>query len=581
MRLGFRWRRQSTTLGILAGCMLVAAGASASPPPDTSGDEFLDTPADAQAKPKIAAPTGDERKEPGYMPGYSREAEISVPATALQFPTILPTGITPQSTAVSPSSHDFKMQFSGYLQGGLRAGIGHRDDASSQQHSVTLHADPVVAGAAYGWFDHTNIVPGPWAQLNFKYGNDVVSANAVLGAWGTTEAMGAAGNYQPDVQQWFTDAYLAIRPKVAPVNLTIKAGVFRERYGSMGQYTDGIYGVPTIAVINGVGSTGTIELPFEGDFTVRAEAGFKGTFNRAMPTLVPDGSNENARPIEGSTYAAHGHLGFGYKDIWPTFHIIHAFSQDDRSDNYDDTSTPFYDPLTRKDGTLDVLGVDVKYAGGRFGHLVASTEHVVGKNMTSMSNLVQILWSGSGRDFNERYWGFYSNGTGTLTFAALQYTLSLGTLLRYPEEFWGDAPDLIVSLFGIYGHSTSAPPIPAALAPQVMNTVMNTGPFYGLGNRDMIKTGVETVYSVASWLALGDRFDWVAPALGDSSQSYEVLTQKLIIRSDWTSRETLVLQYSGWILGDNVKVNGDNRLMNYTSAKPDQHMLAIYGTMWW
>ncbi len=571
--------RLSVRLSV-AFCSVAAASlahnAHAAPPPDTTGEEFRDTPVEALRKPKATVPADDERKEPGYMPGYAREAQIGLPATALQFASILPTGITPQSTAVSPSSHDFKMQFSGYLQGGLRAGIGHRDNANSHQHSMTLHADPVVAGASYGWFDHTNIVPGPWAQLNFKYGNDVVSANAVIGAWGTTEAMNAGGNFMPNVEQWFTDAYLAYTPKVAPVLMTIKAGVYRERYGSMGQYTDGIYGVPTIGVINGVGSTTTVELPFEGDFTVRAEAGFKGTFNRAMPGLVPDGSNENARPVEGSTYAAHGHLGFGYKDIWPTFHIIHAFSQDDRSDNYDDTSTPTDDRLTRKDGTLDVLGVDVKYAGGRYGHLVASTEHVVGKNMTSMSNLVQILWSGTGRDFNERYWGYYSNGTGTLTFAALQYTVSLGTLLRYPEEFWGEAPDLNISVFGIYGHSTSAPPMPAGLIPVAGNAL-----YYGLGNRDMIKAGVETLYSVAPWLAIGDRFDWVAPQLGDSSKSYEVLTQKLVIRSDWTSRETLVLQYSGWILGNNVKVNGDNRLMNYTSAKPDQHMLAIYGTMWW
>ena len=563
-------------------CFAVTNLAGAAPPPDTTGDEFLDTPAEALPKLKAAEPLKeDEKKEPGYMPGYARTAEISVPATSLQFGTILPTGITPQSTAVSPSSHDFRMQFSGYLQGGLRAGIGHRDNANSQQHSMTLHADPVVAGASYGWFDHTNIVPGPWAQLNFKYGNDRISANAVIGAWGTAEAMNAGANFMPNVEQWFTDAYLAYTPKVSPVIMTVKAGVYRERYGSMGQYTDGIYGVPTIGVVNGVGSTTTIELPFEGDFTIRAEAGFKGTLNRAMPGLVPEGSNENARPIEGSTYAAHGHLGFGYKDVWPTFHVIHAFSQDDRSDHYDDTSTPFLDPVTRKDGTLDVYGADVKYSGGRFGHFVASAEHVVGKNMTSMSNLVQILWSGSGRDFNERYWGYWSNGNGTLTFAALQYTLSLGTLLRYPEEFWGEAPDLIVSVFGIYGHSTSPPPMPPSQADTIMSIRQYTGAQYGLGSRDMLKSGVEAVYSVASWLALGERADWVAPVLSDSSQSYGVLTQKLIIRSDWTARETLILQYSGWILRDNVHVNGDNRLMNYTSAKPDQHMLAIYGTMWW
>lgn len=554
--------------------LVLVASAHAAPPAQDSGDEFLDTPVREQPKPAETAPQPDEREQPGHYPGYARQSEISLSPSALQFPSVLPTGITPQSTAVSPSSHEFKMQFSGYIQGGLRAGIGHRDVASAQQHTLSIHSDPVVAGGSWGWFDHTNTVPGPWAQLNFKYGNDRVSANAVLGAWGTTEAQNASAYYLPPVQQWFTDAYLMYTPRVAPVGLTVKAGVYRERYGSMAQYTDGAYSVPAIAVINGVGSTATLELPFEGDFTVRTEAGLKGTLNRAMPGLVPDGSNENARPIEGSTYAAHAHLGFGYGDVWPTLHLIHAFSQDDRSDRFDDTTTPTDDRLTRKDGTLDVIGADVRYPGGRFGHLVAAAEYVKGKNMTSMSNLVQILYSGSGRDFNERYWGYYSNGTGSLTLAALQYTVSLGTLLRYPEEFWGEAPDLTVSVFGIYGHSVSGPS-------------MNDGPAYFAapvqtkGTIDMIKTGVETLYSVAPWLAFGDRIDFVAPNMADPSKWYQILTQKIVIRSDWTARETLVIQYSGWLLGDNVKVNGDNRLMNYTSAKPDQHMLAIYGTMWW
>jgi len=577
MRFGFGLSHCSLAGVVAVSCIFVASVANAAPPPDTTGEEFRDTPVEALPKPKaVEPPKEDERKEPGYMPGYRREASISLAPTALQFGSILPTGITPQSTAVSPSSHEFRLQFSGYMQGGLRAGIGHRASANSEQHTMTLHADPVVAGASYGWFDHTNVVPGPWAQLNFKYGNDIVSANVILGAWGTTEAMNAAGSYMPNVQQWFTDAYLAYTPKVAPVAMTVKAGVYRERYGALGQYSDGVYGVPAIAVINGVGSTTTVELPFEGDFTVRLEGGLKGTFNRAMPQIVSTGWNENARPVEGSTYAAHGHIGFGYKDVWPTFHVIHAFSQDDRSDNYDDTSTPTYDPRTRKDGTLDVFGVDLRYSGGRFGYLVAAAEHVNGKNMTSMSNLVQILYSGTGRDFNERYWGYYSNGTGKLSIAALQYTVSLGTLLRYPEEFWGEAPDLTLSVFGIYAHSSSAPPKPDTLILPLTNTA-----YYGLGDKDMMKAGVEGVYSVASWLAFGERLDWVSPDLGNSSKSYEVLTQKLIIRSDWTARETLVLQYSGWILGDNVHVNGDNRVMNYTSAKPDQHMLAIYGTMWW
>ena len=45
--------------------------------------------------------------------------------------------------------------------------------------------------------------------------------------------------------------------------------------------------------------------------------------------------------------------------------------------------------------------------------------------------------------------------------------------------------------------------------------------------------------------------------------------------------QALTVQYATYLLGSNVRVQGDDRLMNTPSGKPDRHLLSVCGTMWW
>jgi hypothetical protein len=54
-----------------------------------------------------------------------------------------------------------------------------------------------------------------------------------------------------------------------------------------------------------------------------------------------------------------------------------------------------------------------------------------------------------------------------------------------------------------------------------------------------------------------------------------------VFRNDWNNQATLTLQYSAYLLGDDVVVSGDERLLNNPSGEPDSHLLALYGTIWW
>src|SRR5690606_19859099 len=288
--------------------------------PPRKGEKYVDNPewlaeeiaAEKTAREALArnnAPT--EPDQSGYVPGYRDRLGIGLSPLAPQLGAIAPASITPSPGAEDPSG-GYKFAFHGYLQAGLRAGIGSRPEAVDGQKTTTLHGDPLVPGAAYGWFEHTMTVPTPWAQLNFEFGNEVLRTTAILGAWSLGQADEASGYFQGPAQLGFNSAFVTFTPKTSPVGLKIDAGVFAERYGAMGEFDSGAYGVSLIAAIYGMGATATVVFPFDNDVTISTEAGFKGDLNTPPVGLVADQSNEMARPIEGSTYAAHGHLSFDF-----------------------------------------------------------------------------------------------------------------------------------------------------------------------------------------------------------------------------------------------------------------------------
>jgi hypothetical protein len=539
-----------------------AANAQQRDEKEREGAEFIDTPGDAKTSEETPSDAAnDAKRTSGYVPGYRGVTGVGLSPHAPQRFSSLPGGLTPSFGSPVPS-RAFRFDFHGYLQVPMRLSIGKRERPTGDQKSTTFHGDPVVAGGSYGWFDHTRTVPTPWVQLNFSYGNEDVTATAIVGAWNIGESMEAAGYFQPPSQVWINDAFLTFSPRVHDViRLKLDVGAFPDRYGAMAEYENGAYGTPLIAQIDGIGTTLRVDLPFEYDIDVHLEAGFKGDLDRVPVGVVPDASNEYARPEEGSTYAAHAHVGAGWKQtVSLALHGISSFTQDDRSDPADDPTTLATESKARPDGNLRVLGADFRVAGKRFGHFYAGAAQIDGEHAITLSNLVRILNSGGGKELMERYWGYASGGNGSLRLVGGQYSVSLGTLLRYPMEFWGEGPDLVLSAFGIYGDVDS-----------------EADAF----DRKMLKYGVEATYSMLPWLAASGRIDHVMPELGDSAQSFAVISPKLVFRSDWQTRESITVQYAGYVLGNEVIVRGDNRLLNSPSGNPDRHLIAVIGTMWW
>jgi hypothetical protein len=399
--------------------------------------------------------------------------------------------------------------------------------------------------------------------------------------------MQASGAFMPNAQLWIRDAFLSYAPTgLDPVKLTWNVGVYEDRYGAMAEYSTGQYGAPLIATIAGVGETLLVGVPLGGGVELKLEHGIKSGLER-VPANAPSGPTNNwAKPWEGQTFVNHAHAGIDLDGVVrPTLHWISAFARDDQGDTvslgnlrtgYDgyDGGVPVENPaLDHADGSMQILGADLRLALRRWGYLYVGVAHTSVEHVRTLSNVVQILNAGGGRDLMDRYFGRNNDqGSGTLLLAGAEYTVSLGELLRYPDEFWGDGPDLKLSIFGLYGHITSDDP--------------------ARDGEDKYKFGIEGTYSVLPWLAVAGRVDRAVPYVNrprvalypnQNDNSYSVFTTKLVFRSDWQAREALTLQYSKYFYRSDfhlVTLNAGGQVSNVTSA-PDEHLLALYGTLWW
>ncbi len=476
----------------------------------------------------------------------------------------LPGGVAPRMG--EPAGPDWRFDFHGVLEAPLRVGVGKRDDARPGQSKLVLHTPPTVPDDL-DTFSHTGVVPMPYAQLNFSYGNDVVTGTAVLLARQTTVA---SGFFDPPSQSGINDLFLTVLPQVGTRSrLAIHVGAFSNRYGSAGEYDEGRYGTPLVARTNGVGEAVEFAHVF-GDFTLKVEQGIQGQTSKAGAGITPDGWNDFADPGVGSSFVHHEHIGADFKKLAHLgAHYLFAWSQDDRLT----TNAP--------DGRMSVYGADLRLTMGRFGHLYGAVSYVDADHVRSVGRIVEVLNTRGGTGLMQNYLGPdeapNALGTGSLTIIGVEYDLSVGRLVSYPVPFTGDGPDIFVSLFGQYVSVSSEdktldprPRGPTEPAPK---------PLYdGVG---MLKYGLEGTYSFLSWMAAGARFDQVAPNTGDQKRSFAIASPRLIFHTGWQSRDLIVLQYSHWFYGAYTTIPiGYPPVPTITNTK-DADMVSLTAHMWW
>jgi hypothetical protein len=461
----------------------------------------------------------------------------------------LPGGLTPAYGQRSVDEGEWRFDFHGFITMPLRMGFNTRTGlVTTEQHLDVLHAPPVVPDYRDS-FNYTTVVPQPYAQLNFSYGNSVVTGNVILLSRTATDAQQF---YNPPDQSGIAAAYVNFRlPDVTRrVYLDINVGAYQSRYGIMGEYDEGKYGTPVIARVSGVGETVVGKLAV-GRAVFELEQGFQGQLDKFPNDVLPAGWNGFGNPNAGSGFVGHIHGGFSYMGTLTLgLHYLYGWTQDDRAAQ---GLTP--------DAKLTILGADLRLTTGNIGHVYLAASRASAQYVGALGGVLDVLNTGSGLSLINNYLGPASNGTGTLVTVAGQWDVSLMSIIKYPEVFTGTSRDVVLSAFGMQTHVTSNDPA-----------------YTGV---DKLKLGGEGGVSLFRYLAASLRFDRVMPNGCGCSEAFSIVSPRLIFRSKWQAHDQVVLQYSHWFYGDGVVVRSGYPAVLDPTIHPDRDMVSLSASMWW
>jgi hypothetical protein len=457
----------------------------------------------------------------------------------------LPGRFRPSFGVAPANASDYKFDFHGFLVLPLRLGVNQRAHPTATQYSTVFHGPPVVPDD-FDRFEHTGVVPQPWTQLGFSYGNSRAVATVIIAARSVSVA---SGFFNPPDQLGINDAFITFKPDFGKVNVEVDVGGFANRYGSMGDYDTGRYDTPVIARVGGVGETARVSIPL-GGVTFLAEHGVMGQFDRAPLGVEPAGWNDFADSNVGTSLANHAHLGFavpGHGQFG--LHYISAFTRDDRT------------APSQPDGVINVFGADANLELAPFGRLYVAGAYTHADDARGVSGVIRVLNTFGGPGLMQNYFGPNSGGNGSLTTFGAQYDVSIGKVVRHPQAYSGYGPDVFASVFGMFTHVTS-----------------KQAEFNDI---DKLKYGAELTYSALSWLAFSGRYDRVVANTDDASKTFAIVSPRVIFRSDYNSQDQVTLQYSRWMYGSGVVVRDGYPPVDDPSVVPDPDTFSLSASMWW
>jgi hypothetical protein len=546
------------------------------------------TPA-AETKPAESSPPVVQMENTAASGSASPAAESApAPAAAPAAPSAAsgsPVGAPPPGTPGGPVANpsEWKFDFKGYLRAPLRFGLGKRDNPTAGQNSNTLHA-PIVPDDQYLSWQYTSVQSKDWAEAFFSYGNSWVKGVIGLQAFNFTDAAFVQTSSQFGIAQ----GYVQINHDLGfeNVRLEAKAGSFWGRYGMAGKYDSGKYDTFLFGRTHVMGAAVKMEIDV-GPFTLWAEEGFGG--KRPDPSVY-----NNAK----FTLLNHVHGGIRWnKMIELGIHDLYSWTMEE-----DRVGATLVNP---PDGSMNVVGPEVRVMGTLAGDLYFGFSHVGAKNAVTVAPAVEVIHSNGGGEYALGVTDNYlngrsptgavpdesSNGNGAVDTVLLQYDFSLANLLANLKEpkstYWGEGMDLSLSLFGMFNFVKSEDP--------------------DVNGITKMKFGTDLTFNALPWLAVAARIDRVQPNSRIPEQSFAILSPRVVFRSAWVTHEEITLQYSRYFYNQRTCAAGQNPVfctqpppspvlpdgfgatdMNQApntrgapTTRPDLNVFKVQATMWW
>ena len=452
---------------------------------------------------------------------------------------------TENPTPTEPKTSEWKFDVTGYFRAPLRLSWGPPTlpDPNGGNPGTQIRTPPLVPDANYIDWRYTNSLVAPWSELNFHYGNDRAKATIQIASYNLTDA----GYRNLAANLGINQAYLTLNfPNIINENgrLNLSVGAFTNRYGAAGRYDAGKYETYLFGRTHIAGETLSFEYDL-GEWTLAAEDGFGGKLEPTPFQPIPAGTTmvttQAWEPYPGpvpqeSTFVHHAHVGAVWrKMLLIGAHYIDVFANDlERAGAYSGMAYAGRMSTEPKPG-LTITGVDVKFLNGFYGDGYLGYSHLSAQNALYLADAVEVLHSFNGWQLHDNYFGppgKVEETTGTIDSVLFQYVFSFGQFFHRPRPFWGDGPDLVASVFGMYNKVNS--------------------PIEPTYSHSKLKAGAELTYLPLSWFGVGGRFDEVQPDMDDSTQSFAVISPRVILRTAFVTHEQVLFQYSHYFYNANA-----------------------------
>jgi len=447
----------------------------------------------------------------------------------------------------SEESEGYRFSFHGFLRIPVRVGIGSGAGfVDGVDKGRKLHSPPQIPDGAYTDWRYTNVAGGPWTELWLKYGNGKVTANVVVAAYDVSDASYRDLLSQLGINQAFLTFNL---PRLFGDRggLTWNVGAFSNRYGTAARYDAGKYDTYLFGATHVAGETVSGFYRLTDDLTLAVDHGVGA---KLQVTPLVSGVEAPYLPYpgpeqQGSTFLHHAHVGLGIgRGLTVAGHFLTSWTDDARL-------------AGEEDGRITNVGVDLKLIESKYGDAYLGWSHIISDNPLRLAGAFEVLHSFEGWSLRDNYFGEAATGTGTIDTILGQYSFSLARYLWAPREFYGQGPDLVLSVFGMY------------------NRVASDDPAF-TGATGKLKLGGEVTYTPKSWLGIDLRYDLVQPDLDDKDESFHVVSPSIILSSKFASNEQIVIGYSYYKLGPDVAPG-----YPHETLVPDDHLLRLSAIMWW
>jgi hypothetical protein len=466
-----------------------------------------------------------------------------------------------------PAAKSKKWAYSlrGFLRAPARVGLGPRNDGRIGHE---LHGPPRMTGATSNEWNYIGLAPGPSVSLYATVGNPRVTGNLILAA----NTLYDSGYKNLDQQGGISQAYVTMRfPDLFPGRggLSWNVGAFSNRYGTAGpsQNSSGYYGTYLFGRTHVAGETLTADIELSDDLNLIVEDGLGAKLevityvipvpgNTSMPATPPTAPYLPSQgPVpQGSNFLHHAHAALLYSDwLRITGHYMTSWTPNDNR-----FTTAAASPVG-PDGKMTIFGGEV-HADGKAGSLYVGYSNIKATQILSLSDGVQVIHGSGGAGFKQNYfrplppgWSETSpeprDDSGTVQTVLFQYILKLAPLMGYPAR----GRDLSLALYSMFNHIEGDNfSVPLKL--------------------DRIKFGAEAMVSPIRFLSAGLRFDRAQPNGTDSTYSYSAISPRVIVHTNWLSREYVIINYSHYFLGSNTRPSSPYEMI--TRPDPDLFMVS-------